>query len=111
MRQVVGAVEIAADLQFMPAETGGGEPLPGRAVSSGVDADDGATFDVVNPADGERIVAVPDLTQAETKRAVEAAHAAWPAWRSKTAKERAAILRRWHGLIMEHQDDLAALRG
>ena len=72
-------------------------------------ADDGATFDVVNPADGERIATVPDLTPAETTRAVEAAHAAWPAWRSKTAKERAAILRRWHGLILEHQGDLAAL--
>ena len=74
-----------------------------------INADDGATFDVVNPADGELIAPVPDLTPAETKRAVEAAHAAWPAWRSKTAKERAALLRRWHGLILDHQDDLAAL--
>ncbi len=73
------------------------------------EADDGATFDVVNPADGSVVATVPDLTPAETERAVEAAHAAWPAWRSKTAKERAGILRRWHGLILEHQDDLAAL--
>ncbi len=72
-------------------------------------ADDGDTFDVVNPADGEVIATVPDLTPVETERAVEAAHAAWPAWRSKTAKERAGILRRWHGLILEHQADLAAL--
>lgn len=72
-------------------------------------ADDGATFEVTNPADGAPIASVPQLGVAETERAVQAAAAAWPAWRSKTAKERAAILRRWHGLIMDHQQDLAAI--
>ena len=47
--------------------------------------------------------------QAETRRAIEAANAAWPAWRKKTAKERAAVLRRWHDLILENADDLALI--
>ena len=46
---------------------------------------------------------------AETRRAIDAANAAWPAWRGKLAKERAAILRKWHDLIMANQDDLALL--
>lgn len=74
-----------------------------------VDADDGATFEVTNPADGAVIATVPDLGQAETSRAIEAANRAWTQWRGKTAKERAAILRRWYSLIMENQDDLAVI--
>jgi succinate-semialdehyde dehydrogenase/glutarate-semialdehyde dehydrogenase len=74
-----------------------------------VDADDGATFAVTNPADGSQICSVPNQGVAETRRAIEAANAAWPAWRGKTAKERAAILRRWYELILENKDDLAAL--
>ena len=46
---------------------------------------------------------------AETRQAIDAANAAWPAWRKKTAKERAAILRKWHDLMMEHADDLALI--
>ena len=46
---------------------------------------------------------------AETRRAIEAANAAWPAWRKKTAKERATILRKWFDLMMANQDDLAVL--
>lgn len=72
-------------------------------------ADDGATFEVTNPADGTVIATVPELTANETTRAVEAAHAAWPAWRAKTAKERAGILRRWFDLILANKEDLAAL--
>lgn len=45
----------------------------------------------------------------ETRRAIEAAHAAWPAWRDKTAKERSAVLKRWHQLILDNQEDLARL--
>ncbi len=73
------------------------------------DAGDGATFNVTNPADGGVVATVPDLGTAETERAVAAAAAAWPAWRKKTAKERAAILRRWYELILANKDDLAAL--
>ena len=74
-----------------------------------VDADDAATRPVTNPATGERLGTVPDMGAAETRRAIEAAHAAFPAWAGRTAKERAVILRRWYELIMTHQDDLAAL--
>jgi succinate-semialdehyde dehydrogenase/glutarate-semialdehyde dehydrogenase len=73
------------------------------------DADDGSTIEVVNPATGERLGSVPHMGALETRRAIEAANAAWPAWRRKTAKERAAILRRWYQLMMENADDLARL--
>jgi succinate-semialdehyde dehydrogenase/glutarate-semialdehyde dehydrogenase len=72
-------------------------------------AGDGQTFNVTNPADGSLVATVPQLDVAATRKAVEAASAAWPAWRSKTAKERAAILRRWFDLILENKDDLAAI--
>jgi len=73
------------------------------------DADDGKTIAVRNPATGELLGTVPRMATAETRRAVEAAHAAWPAWRAKTAKERSAILRRWFDLVMANQEDLAVL--
>ncbi len=72
-------------------------------------ADSGRRFDVVNPATGERLAEVPDCGAAETRRAIAAAEAAWPAWRSRTGKERSAMLRRWFDLILVHQDDLALL--
>ncbi|TDV34401.1 succinate semialdehyde dehydrogenase [Paraburkholderia caballeronis] len=72
-------------------------------------ADDDSTFDVVNPATGELIGSVPHMGVSETRRAIAAANAAWPAWRAKTAKERAAILRRWYDLMLEHADDLALI--
>ncbi len=74
-----------------------------------VDADSKATIAVHNPADGARIGTVPNMGQAETRRAIEAANAAWPAWRAKTAKERAAILRKWFELMMANVEDLAVL--
>jgi succinate-semialdehyde dehydrogenase/glutarate-semialdehyde dehydrogenase len=74
-----------------------------------VDAADGGTFPVTNPADGSLVAHVPQLGVPETKAAIEAANAAWPAWRSKTAKERAAILRRWYDLMVANKDDLAAI--
>ena len=74
-----------------------------------VDADGGQTLDVSNPATGEHLGTVPLMGAAETRRAIEAANVAWPAWRKKTAKERAAVLRRWHDLILENADDLALI--
>ena len=74
-----------------------------------VDADDKSTVTVVNPADGTIVGSVPRMGAAETRRAIEAANAAWPAWRAKTAKERAALLRKWFDLMMLHQEDLAVL--
>jgi len=72
-------------------------------------ADDGATFPVTNPADGSVLTQVPHLQAAETERAIAAAERALPAWRAKTAKERARILRRWFELLLAHQDDLASI--
>jgi len=74
-----------------------------------IDADDGATFAVANPATGEKLADVAKLGQAETRRAIEAADAAWKPWRAKTAKERANILRKWFNLMIENTDDLARL--
>ena len=74
-----------------------------------VDAPDGAAFDVTNPADGAVVARVPELGVEGAQRAIEAAHAAWPAWRAKTAKERAAVLRRWFDLMVRHKDDLAKI--
>jgi succinate-semialdehyde dehydrogenase/glutarate-semialdehyde dehydrogenase len=73
------------------------------------DADGGATIKVTNPATGETLGSVPKMGTAETRRAIEAANAAWPAWRGKPAKARAAILRKWNDLILANADDLAAL--
>jgi succinate-semialdehyde dehydrogenase/glutarate-semialdehyde dehydrogenase len=74
-----------------------------------VQADSGRIINVENPSTGLVIGAVPNMSTAETRRAIEFAHAALPAWRSKTAKERAAILRRWFELIMANQEDLASI--
>ncbi len=74
-----------------------------------VGADDNATFAVANPADGSVLTDVPNQGVAETRRAIEAATAAWPAWRNKTAKERSVILRKWFNLILENKDDLARI--
>ncbi len=73
------------------------------------DADDGQTIAVNNPATGARLGTVPRMGAAETRRAIEAAAAAWPAWRARTAKERSAVLRRWFELLMANQEDLAIL--
>jgi succinate-semialdehyde dehydrogenase/glutarate-semialdehyde dehydrogenase len=74
-----------------------------------IGADGGGTIDVTNPATGEQIGTVPNAGAAETRRAIEAASRAFPAWAAKTAKERAAILRRWNDLMLANVDDLAAL--
>lgn len=73
------------------------------------DADSGQTISVNNPATNEIIGSVPKMGRAETRRAIEAADKALPAWRALTAKERSAKLRRWYELILENQDDLGRL--
>ena len=74
-----------------------------------VGADDGATIEVVNPATGELIGTIPSVGRAEVKRAVEAAHAAFPAWAARTAADRSAILMKLAGLIRDNVDTLAEL--
>lgn len=67
------------------------------------------SLDVTNPATGAVVGCVPDLGASETRAAIEAAHAAFPAWSKLLAKERGAILRRWYDLQREHAEDLARL--
>ena len=74
-----------------------------------VGADDGATFDVINPARGDVIAQVADFTRVETARAIAAAEEARHAWAARTAKDRAAILRRWYELTLENTEDLALI--
>src|SRR5271154_4578750 len=72
-------------------------------------ADSGATLAVRNPATAQTLATIPNMGAAETKRAIAAAAAALPAWRARTAKDRAVIMRRWFELMVEHQEDLATL--
>jgi succinate-semialdehyde dehydrogenase/glutarate-semialdehyde dehydrogenase len=74
-----------------------------------IDADDGRTIAVCNPATGARLGTIPALGALETRRAIAAAQAALPGWKAKPAKERAQILRRWFDLTMAAQEDLATL--
>ena len=67
------------------------------------------TTEVTNPATGEVIGHVPKLGQAEAAKAIADANAAWPAWRKKTAKERATILKKWFDLMIANADDLALI--
>jgi succinate-semialdehyde dehydrogenase/glutarate-semialdehyde dehydrogenase len=85
--------------------------LEARAYVAGqwVDADDGAAFPVLNPARGDVICTVPDLTRGETARAIAAAARAQRDWARCTGKERSGVLRRWHDLMVRHADDLARI--
>src|SRR5690625_6510096 len=74
-----------------------------------VDANDGGTIEVENPANGEIIGTVPKMGRNETRQAIEAADRAWGQWRNKTARERAIILRRWFELMHENIEDLALI--
>jgi len=74
-----------------------------------LDARSGATRQVRNPASGAVIGTVPDMGTAETRAAIAAAAAAFPAWAARTAKDRATLLRRWHDLMLANADDLATL--
>ena len=69
----------------------------------------GARFEVHDPATGQKLAEVANLGPAETKDALAAAERAWPGWRSKTAKERAAVLMKWYALLHQHADDLARI--
>ena len=70
-------------------------------------ADDGRSFAVNDPASGGKLAEVPLMTAAETARAIAGAAAALLAWQARTAKERAAVLRRWYELIVASTEDLA----
>lgn len=74
-----------------------------------IDADSGGTLDVTDPGNGQKLGTVPNMGQAETERAIAAADAALPAWRAKTAGERARIMRRFFDLMIANQDALGEL--
>src|SRR5690606_34060921 len=81
-------------------------PIAGEWVAA---SDSGKTFSVTNPATGEVIAVLPDMSRAEAARAIDAAHAAQKAWAKKTGKERAAVLSRLYELMVANADDLAAI--
>jgi succinate-semialdehyde dehydrogenase/glutarate-semialdehyde dehydrogenase len=74
-----------------------------------VDGENGATFAVSNPARGDVITQVADLSRADLARAIDGAEVAQKKWAVLTAKERCNILRNWYNLMMEHQSDLAII--
>src|SRR6185312_6785545 len=85
--------------------------LPMRAYIDGcwVPGEGERTFLVTNPATGQEIGTVPEISIAQTRGAIEAAHRAFPAWAAKTARERSSMLRRWYELMLRHQEDLATI--
>ncbi|MCX2891286.1 MULTISPECIES: NAD-dependent succinate-semialdehyde dehydrogenase [Pseudomonas] len=74
-----------------------------------IDADDGATLAVINPANGQTLAQVPALGASETRRAIAAAEASFQAWREVPPAERARVLEAWHQAILANQDDLAII--
>lgn len=80
-------------------------PVAGQWIEAG----DGPSEDVVNPADGLLLGRVPKLGSVDTRKAIEAAQLAIPAWAARTAKERSGLLRRWFELMIENKDDLAEI--
>lgn len=85
--------------------------VPNKAYVAGqwIDAADGATFAVTNPARGDVIALVPDLTRADAARAIAAADIARVEWAARTGKERATVMRKWYDLCMENLDDLGII--
>ncbi|MBV8587216.1 MAG: NAD-dependent succinate-semialdehyde dehydrogenase, partial [Verrucomicrobia bacterium] len=73
------------------------------------DADNRATFSVIDPATGNVLGTVPDMGAAEARRAIEAANTAWKSWRQKPAKERSALLRKWYDLMLANLEDLGKI--
>ena len=83
--------------------------LRNQAYVNGAWVEAAATFAVTNPADGSTICSVPNMGADDARKAIEAANAAFPMWSGKTAKERAAVMRKWYELLLLHANDLAAL--
>ena len=83
--------------------------LKTHALIDGQWVEGGARFNVHDPAPGQKLADVANLGPAETEAALAAAEKAWPAWRARPAKERAAILMKWFALLHQHADDLARI--
>ena len=94
----------------MPLSIRRDDLLPGRNyIGRWCDAEEGRRFDVTDPATDAVVASVPDSGAADARAALEAAHAAFAAWRAVPAKQRAQILKRWNDLIVAHQEDLGRL--
>jgi succinate-semialdehyde dehydrogenase/glutarate-semialdehyde dehydrogenase len=94
----------------MPLSIRRDDLLPGRNfIGRWCGAEDGRRFDVTDPATDAVVASVPDSGAADARAALEAAHAAFPAWRAVSAKQRAQILKRWNDLMVTHQEDLGRL--
>jgi acyl-CoA reductase-like NAD-dependent aldehyde dehydrogenase len=96
---------------FHPPSLKNQELLPDRCpvAGQGINADNRATIVVTHHSAGEPIAQVPSMERRGNRRAIGFAETAGAAWRSKTAKERAIVLRRWFDLMMQNQEDLAAI--
>ena len=101
-------LDTATDLRSLLKDPG---LLPNKAYVAGqwVDAADGATFNITNPARGDVIATVPDLTRADAARAIAAADVARREWAARTGKARAGVMRKWFDLCMTAQADLATI--
>jgi len=105
------AMDVATESIYQPLAFNDTELFHEQCYINGqwVEADSGKSILVTNPATDEVLGTIPNMGAAETRRAIHAANNAYPAWRAKTAKERAAILRRWYELIMVDLEDLATI--
>ena len=83
--------------------------LPSKAYVNGRWIGAAKSFDVINPATGDVVASIPDMGADDTHKAIAAAHDAFPAWAAKTAKERAAVLRKWYQLIQDNKEDLGKI--
>jgi succinate-semialdehyde dehydrogenase / glutarate-semialdehyde dehydrogenase len=94
----------------MPLSIRRDDLLPGRNfIGRWCEAQDGSRFDVTDPAADAPFASAPDSGAADARAALDAAHAAFPAWRAVPARQRAQVLKRWNDLIVSHQDDLGRL--
>lgn len=74
-----------------------------------IDAASGKSFDVTNPSTGAIVASVPDMNVEDLRKVIDAANTAWPAYRDLTAGQRAALLKKWYALILEHKTEIATL--
>jgi succinate-semialdehyde dehydrogenase / glutarate-semialdehyde dehydrogenase len=110
MARTPQAGENAMDMKASPlAQLADQSLLKSNALINGEWVGGSKRFDVVDPATGQKLVDVANLGAVETRHALEAANRAWPAWRNKTAKERAAVMMKWFHLLHQHANDLARI--
>ncbi|HWK99013.1 MAG TPA: aldehyde dehydrogenase family protein, partial [Parapedobacter sp.] len=83
--------------------------LPAEAYINGKFITGRKKFSIINPATGNAIASVPDLTVADCRNAIDRAHEAWPGWRDAGATQRSITVRKWYNLIIAHKEELARI--